>query len=75
MNPQSRLNDLFLDDLLKEINAQDYDAVECFSRLRLYIAATGYEKTLCELLREKGVTHGQYNALLKAYDKQLAHKS
>ena len=75
MNPQSRLNDLFLDDLLIKMKAPDCDAVECFTRLRLYIAASGYEKTLRELLREKGVTPKRYDALLSAYNAQLAHKT
>lgn len=71
MNPQTHLNELFLGDVIEQMKNADCDAVSCFTRLRLYIAVTGYRKTLRELLKEQGVSSRDYDRLLCAYNRQL----
>lgn len=74
MNPQRRLNELFLKDVFEKIRGERCDAVDCFSRLRLYIFVSGSDKTARSLMLENGFTSRDYDALLGAYNRQLVHR-
>lgn len=74
ISTQQTLNDLFLKDTYEMLKKEDSDAIEAVSRLRLYIAVTGYEKGLRELFLEGGFTSRDYDRLLAEYNKQIAKK-
>lgn len=74
MNPQKRINELFLEDVLLRMRTKECDAVDCFTRLRLYAAVVGYRDSLRGLLKDKGFSLCEYDALLKAYNEALAHR-